>query len=110
MACLGRQPGRGRCVSSNGGAGCGPGVVVANRLWNDGAWWDCISEKDIARNGIGCVCLELLQAEAEMRGNEAVVKAAPASFSHFQHGLIKKDQLPEVRVGLRNGCTIFSAL
>lgn len=83
MACLGRQPGRGRCVSSNGGAGCGPaGVVVANRLWNDGEL-DCNSAEDIARNGIQRVCLELLQTEAEMRGKEVVVKAAPASSLHF---------------------------
>lgn len=56
--------------------------MVANRLWNDGEL-DCFSAEDITRNGIQRVCLELLQAEAEMRGKEAVVKAAPASSLHF---------------------------
>lgn len=56
--------------------------MVANRLWNDGEL-NCISVKDIARNGIRRVCLELLQAEAEMRGKEAVVNAEPALSSHF---------------------------
>lgn len=56
--------------------------MVANLLWNDGEL-DCISAEDIARNSIQRVCLELLQAEAEMRGKEVVVKAAPASSLHF---------------------------
>lgn len=56
--------------------------MVASRVWNGGEW-DCISAEDIARNGIQRDCLELPQAEAEMRGKEADVKAAPASSLHF---------------------------
>lgn len=91
MACLGRQPGRGCCFSSNGGAGCGPaGVEVANRLWNDGGL-DCVSVEDIARNGIRRVALSFCRPRQRCVGMRLVLTQSQLHLRTFNHGLIEKD-------------------